>query len=224
MKYSQANRRTNAMTLTEMLVVVVVSAFLILILFVALKPGYSPTKKIACEDNLRQIGIAFKIGILPQGDQYATQVSTNEGGAMELAATGNLAAVFRVMSNELSTPKILICPEDSSRQWAANWAADFGNKNTSYCVGLDAAEKYPNSILDGDDNFEISRKQVSSGVLVLQTNTPIVWTGKRHQFKGNIGLADGSVQMTTDSGLTDAIVNQYADPSGFTNRFRIAIP
>jgi len=224
MKLGHSNRRTNALTLTEVLVVVVASAFLILIFFDALKPAYSPSKKIACEDNLRHIGLAFRVWEGAQEVVFPMQKSMTKGGVLELCATGNVAAVFRVMSNELSTPKILICPEDASRHWAANWATDFGNKNISYFVGLDAAEKYPNSILVGDDNFEISGKLVSSGVLVLPTNPPIVWTGKRHQFKGNIGLVDGSVQTTTDSDLTDAIISQYKFSSDFTNRFRIAIP
>jgi prepilin-type processing-associated H-X9-DG protein len=52
----------------------------------------------------------------------------------------------------------------------------------------------------------------------------LAWTGERHRFTGNIGLADGSVQTTTDSDLTDAIMSQYKSSSAFTNRFRIAIP
>jgi hypothetical protein len=224
MKCGPSNRQTKAMTFTEVLVVVVVSVFLILILFTALRPAYSPTKKIACEDNLRQIGLAFKIGILPQGDRYPTQVSTNEGGAMELVSAGDVAAVFRVMSNELSTAKVLICPEDSNRHFATDFTGAFGNTNISFFVGLDAADNYPKSILAGDDNFMIQKVAVKSGVFELSTNTPIAWTSKRHRFAGNIGLADGSVLTTADSDLTNAIINQYKWSSDFTNRFRIAIP
>ncbi len=60
---------------------------------------------------------------------------------MERAATGNVAAVFPVMSNELNTPKILFCPEDKIRTQATMFTATQpGNSNISYFVNLDAVD------------------------------------------------------------------------------------
>jgi len=59
---------------------------------------------------------------------------------------------------------------------------------------LDASTNYPQAFLSGDDNFEIGGVPVKSGLLQFSTNTTIAWTGARHEFAGNIGLADGSVQ------------------------------
>lgn len=212
------------MTLTEVLVILVVVAVLIVILLPFLAATKKKSSRVGCPNNLKQIALAFRIWEGDNNDKYPMQVSVKEGGAMESVATGNVAAVFQVMSNELGTPKLLICPADASRHWATNFTTDFGNKNVSYFVGLDAADSYPDSILTGDDNFEIKKETVKSGVLELSKNAPLAWTGERHRFTGCIGLAFGSVQTTTDSGLTDAINYQYKSSSDFTNRFRIAIP
>jgi competence protein ComGC len=224
MKLGSLNRHTNALTLTEVLVVLVVVAVLIAVLLPSFMPHKRRVSKIGCVQYLQGITLAFRIWEGDNGDKYPTQLGSADGGVMELAATGNVAVVFQVMSNELSTARLLICPTDARRHWATNFPSDFGNTNVSYFVGLDAAEKYPNSILIGDDNWAIKRVPIQSAVVTLSKDTPLTWTGERHRFTGNIGLADGSVWTTTDSSLTDNIINQYKSSSDFTNRFRFAIP
>jgi hypothetical protein len=81
-------------------------------------------QRLNCVNNLKQIDISFRLWIGDQGDKYPTQVSTKYGGVMELAATGNVAAVFQVMSNELSTPKVLFCPADIDHQFAPNFTSN----------------------------------------------------------------------------------------------------
>jgi len=122
------------------------------------------------------------------------------------------------MSNELTTPKILICTADTNRSAATNFSSDFGNKNVSYFVGVDAADDDPQRILSGDDNISVSGNQVQSGLLELLTNTPVSWTAARHRLAGNILFADGSVQPTTSSNLwrlfrqTGLVTNRLAIP------------
>ena len=125
---------------------------------------------------------------------------------MELVSAGNVAACFQVMSNELSTPKILLCPADTRRIWATNFSAYFDNSHISYFVGLDVTnETNPQMFLSGDDNFAIGGVPVKSGVLQLLTNTPVTWTKARHKFAGYLGLADGSVEQLTTNGLQQAL-------------------
>jgi type II secretory pathway pseudopilin PulG len=212
------------MTLTEVLVVVVVIAVLVFMILPTLIPPQRHVAKINCINNVKQIGLGFRVWEGAQKVVFPMQKSITKGGVLELSAKGNVAAIFRVMSNELSTPKILICPEDESHRFASDFISGFGNTNISYFVGLDADDNCPTSILTGDDNFAINGAPVKSGVLLLSTNIPLAWTNERHVLKGNIGLADGSVQTTTDSSLTDTIINQYKFSSDFTNRFRFAIP
>jgi prepilin-type processing-associated H-X9-DG protein len=136
---------------------------------------------------------------------------------MEMVATGNVVQTFLVMSNELSTPKILHCPNDMAHI-EANSFASLASSNISYFVGLDARETDPQALLSGDDHFEIGGVPVKSGLLEISTNTSIAWTSVRHKFAGNILLADGSVQSANNSILT----NWFGHPGFATNR--LAIP
>lgn len=128
-------------------------------------------------------------------------VSTNLGGTLEDAESSQIFRHFQVMSNELSSPIILICPADA-RQPAKNFGPGFGNTNISYFVSLNATEANPQDLLCGDDNFEIGGVPVKSGVLEISSNTPIAWSAARHKYSGNVACADGSVQGVNNSGLT----------------------
>ena len=127
------------------------------------------------------------------------------GGTMGLANGRNAWINFYVMSNQLSTPKVLHCPSDTDGFIATNSWSGLNNQNVSYFVGLNAGENDPQAILSGDDNFEISGVPVKSGLLELSTNAPIAWSAARHKLSGNILLADGSVQSVTTSGLTNLV-------------------
>jgi hypothetical protein len=70
--------------------------------------------RITCTNNLKQVGLGFRIWAAEHQDKIPTQISITNGGAMEAILTGNVAAAFQVMSNELSTPKILFCPTDQT--------------------------------------------------------------------------------------------------------------
>jgi len=123
-----------------------------------------------------------------------------------------------VMSNELSTPKVLVCPQDKSHlPPAANFSSQLVS-HISYFVGLDAEQDHPQMFLSGDDNFAIGGVPVKSGLLKLSTNAPVTWTAARHKNAGNIGLADGSVETVDDSGLA----NLLGQTGVATNR--LAIP
>ena len=180
----------------------------------------SGRQPINCIDNLKQIGLAFRIWEGDNGDNYPMKISVTNGGAMELAVAGNVSAIFRVMSNELSTPKVLVCPQDTARHYANNFTTDFNNQKISYFVGLDAEDKYPQMIIAGDDNLAINGVRARSGILNLVTNASVGWTkeriGKFHGL-GNIGLSDGSVQ-TVDLNLQPLLVN-----TGFATN-RLVIP
>jgi hypothetical protein len=169
--------------------------------------------------NLKQINAAFRLWESDHNDQYPMSVSVTNGGAMELIETGNVAAVFQVMSNELSTTKILVCPSDPGRTFATNWS-DLNSSHLSYFVSADASEEYPQMLLDGDDDFVVAGKPVKSGLSKLSSNSTVAWSGTRHGPVGNIGLADGSVQAESSSGLETAF--QWSWNGVRTNR--VVIP
>ena len=135
---------------------------------------------------------------------------------MEFAFGPNLWKNFQVMSNELSTPKVLICPTDT-RDAATNF--DFlRNSNISFFIGIDAGESNPQLILGGDRNIT-NGTLVKNGILEVTTNTPVGWTAEQHNHVGNLLLSDGSVQQLSQSGLRASMQNTGL----FTNRFLMPI-
>jgi competence protein ComGC len=211
-----SNQTNRAWTLVEVLVIIAVLAVVAVISLVALAANKRNSSPIGCVQNLKEIGLACRVWEGDNGDKYPMFVSFTNGGAMELVVTGNVLVNFLVMSNELSTPRILHCPEDTEHNWANSFAM-LASSNISYFVNVDATEAYPQMILSGDDNFEIGGIPVKSGLLELSTNVPISWTAARHKFVGNIVTADGSVQQVSQDGLRQSI--QQAGVA--TNRFAI---
>jgi competence protein ComGC len=218
MKLHNSIRRENALTLVEVLIVVFGLAILVAILLPALAAVKKKDSRLGCVVNLKQIDLAYRIWEGDNGNLYPTSVSITNGGAMESAATGDVVTVFQVMSNELSTPKILVCSQDTAHTWATNFATGFSARNISYFVGADAKEANPQMMLLGDDNFEIGGIPVESELLQISTNTPIAWSAARHGHEGNVALTDGSVQQLTTAGLQQA----FRNAGTATNR--IAIP
>lgn len=223
-------------TLIELMVVVVTLVILWGLFMPSITKSKTPAKRIACVSHLKQVGLAFRIWAGEHNDLPPMSASVTNGGVMELAATGNVAAVFQVMSNELNTPRILFCPTDKIRRQANTFSTTVppenqnavpfqGNTNVSYFVNLDAVDTNPNMILSGDDNLLIggghnplSGTPATSGVLPLTTNSLIAWSEARHQKQGNVALADGSVQQLSTSNLR----RQWAASGIETNR--LAMP
>ena len=206
MKPRFSNQPTAALTRVEVTVVIAVFAIIAVALILpALAKAKRRASKINCVNCLKQIGISFRLWEGDNNGKYPMAVSVINGGAMELVATGNVAACFQVMSNEVNTPKILLCPEDTYRIWATNWST-LNNSNISYFVDFDVTnETNPQMILDGDDNLTIGGVRVRPGFLNLWTNTTVGWTKERHHGEGNIVFADGSLQQLTTDGLRQAL-------------------
>ena len=204
MKPRVSHQKTDALTLMEVLVVIV--GLVILFSFFDFGVTFDTKKKaqrIQCASNLKQIGLSFRLWEGDNGDKYPMSVSVTNGGTMELAAGTNAWFSFLVMSNQLSTPKVLHCPSDTNSFAADNFSSRFNHRNISYFVGVDAGESDPQALLSGDDNLEVGGVPVNSGLLILVSNTPIAWSAARHHFAGNVALADGGVQSISNTGLTN---------------------
>ena len=205
------------MTLVEVIVVIVILGVLAAILLPAFTANSCRCQKINCVNNLKQIGLAYRIWAGDNGGKYPMQFSVTNGGVFEFATGSNSWMVYSVMSNELSTPKVVICPQDRKSVLANDFGKAFNNSNVSYFVGLNADEDHPQMILSGDDNFAVGGVPIKSGLLEFPTNAPISWTAARHKYAGNIGLVDGSVVSTSSS-----LLHQILAESGLaTNRFAI---
>jgi prepilin-type N-terminal cleavage/methylation domain-containing protein len=163
-----------AFTLIELLVVIAIIAILAAMLLPALAAAKKKAQKINCVNNLKQVGLAFRIWSGDNGDKYPMAVANASGGAQGYIQYSSSAAttalvpnqVFMVMSNELSTPKVCYCPSDSyhsstptnfniyfSGGNANPPTATAGLGNASYFINGNGSDVDPQLIIDGDENI-----------------------------------------------------------------------
>lgn len=210
MKLLNSNRQSDAMTCTEVVVVIVVLFVLATLMVPCVASAIRHRKRMNCVNNLLQIQVAMRDWEGGHYDKYPMSVPVARGGAMELNAgpdAGQNAWInFAVLSNELRSPMVLHCPADYEHPATTNFSELKGT--ISYFINLSASETYPNMIAFGDDNFAIFSTPVKSGLLQLSEyskipseETDLSWTGARHKFVGNFAFVDGSVEVVPSVGL-----------------------
>ena len=194
MKTIPLPRCTRASTMTDVLITVATVVLLAGVLLPRQTRCRALAQRIQCVGNLKQVGLALRIWTNDHDDKFPWEVSTNEGGTLELIHSTNVFLHFQAASNELSTPKILACNSDVDRTRVADFA-QLDNRHLSYFVGLDARETDPAGILSGDRNLTTNGVTLGSGVFNLSAKQQMGWTKAIHKKAGNIGLSDGSVQQ-----------------------------
>jgi len=213
MKRVRQGRRSGGFSLLEAIVISLILGVLIALLFPALmRSRVRRGTGISCVNNLKQIGLAFRQWSLDKSE-YPYQQSVTNGGTKELVSSGITYIHFLVLSNELNTPRILVCPADTTRIAATNWTS-FRNGNLSYFVGINASEASPQMFLSGDDHFTVNGVKPKRGLLELRTKSTVAWLPNRHGGQGNICLADGSVQGFSGLRFQQALTGT----GGATNR------
>jgi prepilin-type N-terminal cleavage/methylation domain-containing protein/prepilin-type processing-associated H-X9-DG protein len=206
-----------AFTLTEVLLVVAVLALLALLLLPAVTRPRHSSGRLGCTNNLKQIGLAFRTWAIDNDGRLPMQVSVTNGGTMELAASGLVFPHFLVASNELATPRLLVCPNDERRSSVVSFIAGLSDTNISYFVNIDATPEEASSLLCADRNLT-NVQTAGSRFVIISNGTRIGWTKEIHSKRGNACFADGAVHGATN-GWPLTIVRL---PDGVTNR--LAIP
>jgi hypothetical protein len=175
---------------------------------------------------VKQIGLSFRMWAQDNGGRFPMHVSTNAGGTMELVGAGTVFPHFKVLSNELGTPKIVICPMDS-RTSATNFA--LSDTNVSYFIAPDADESLPGLWLTGDRNLTVGGAVLKPGLFTMHTNGVMGWGAQLHSdrkvMRGNLCFVDSSVQQFTNASLRQAATNALSAWFAVTNApFRLIIP
>lgn len=117
-------------------------------------------ERINCVNNLKQVGLAARMWANDHGEVFPTG--------------------FLSMSNELSTPKILTCSGDKTRQRAQSWA-QFDGSSVSY------EWLVPPGLREGDPQIAITRCPLHN----------------------NVGLSDGSVQQLPPNQRVELVDGKY---------------
>lgn len=222
----------------ELLITLAIVASLGVFTVSALANTKARSQRLVCLGNLQQIGHAYQVWGNDRGNKVPCRTPLSEGGTFQSpnALKNNAWFHLAVMSNELVTPRILVCPSDqnvgNSRVTANNWSGSdlsggygtvgYRDRATSYTVFLDAYFDQPRAMLSGDRNLKPSglNAACSSGVgaaqyfylaLFFPGGYSGAWTNSIHQQSGNVLLYDGTVEETSSSRFLNLLLAPYLD-------------
>jgi type II secretory pathway pseudopilin PulG len=215
MERKQCRPTKCAWTLIELLVVIAVLAILAALVPAGTRKAKARARRIQCVDNLKRINLASRLWYGGRLGSFSSEVAGTNSGVLEWGEGGIAARLYQAMSNELTTPKILICPSDT--RIASTNFGDLKNENLSYFIGLDASATNAQMVLSGDRNITNGLSPVR-GILLLAPHRPAGWTDAMHVKLGNLALMDGSVASYSTPGLREAL-----KPTGDATN-RIALP
>lgn len=193
--------RCLAFTWKELVALVVVLGVLAGLLLPSIAESRAKSMRISCVGRLKNIGLSYRI--------WSSNVPDfpfhrwNERRELE-PATNDVIWNFTVISNELATPEILVCPADRERmRWAAPAHWNLGASNISYFVNVLAHEADPEVPMTGDSNLLLDGAPIRTGYVKVGMQRRIEFDGTRHVRQGNVGLADGSVMQMSNERLAE---------------------
>jgi prepilin-type N-terminal cleavage/methylation domain-containing protein len=213
-----------AFTLIELLVVIAIIAILAGMLLPALSRAKAKAQRISCANNHRQIALSMRLWADSFEGKFPWKVEQSLGGAKPNGTdNAQVNLQFSVVSNELASTKILLCPSDVRRIAATNFAS-LALTNISYALCNEADEKRPRVTLTSDRNlvgFDFTGLPDNINCFVLTSPDTGARSAKWRRGichganSGVVALGDGSVQQWNDLRLVQTLTGY--DPATETD-------
>ncbi len=218
----KSDRRKVGGTLVDVLVIVAVVAGVAMIILPMLARSNGRSSRIGCINAVKQVAMGLRLFANDNDSRYP-DASTN------ITSNTELWKLFQLAQNDISSPRILVCPDDSERAPASDFLTGSGSSSDSfahpsrrnlalsYFYAAGADEAFPSRILIGDRNLtrDPNRSDESPGTKFL-TGTQrlgstvehlkdLRWNSDIHQRGGNVVFMDGSAWQMTSQKLRDAL-------------------
>ena len=206
---------SRAFTLIELLVVIAIIAILAAMLLPALSRAKLKAQRITCAGNLKQTGLAMRLWADSNEGKFPWKVDQSLGGARPNGTdNARVNLQFSVVSNELVSTKLLLCPNDVRRIPADNFGS-LALTNISYALCLEADETRPRMLLAIDRNltgFDFTALPDNINCFIITSPGTGAQTAKWRRgicHGANIGvvaLGDGSVHQLNDVRLVQTLM------------------
>ena len=215
-------QNSSGFTRLDLLAVLLALTLCAAVVLPALASSRPRSQRVACANNLRQIGGAFHLWSSEHGEKLPFEVATVDGGTALHPLAVNVWLHFSWLSNELYSAAILLCPSDTGRP-ARDFSTDpnggylhpnFANAATSYFLAHGGANS-PINVVSADRNVSYD----FSGNCSLFQRSRVIdtsrggsaslarWTTDLHSFSGNLLRRDGSVVQAGKDDLARTVAD-----------------
>jgi prepilin-type processing-associated H-X9-DG protein len=211
--------RKSGLTRIDLLAVLGALCFAALVAVPSFGASRGESKRVACQNNLRQVVAAFHMWMDAHSETVPWIIPVRDGGTRPDAGislrVGAVWLEMSTLSNYAASPRILACPADQAANPAENWDNGEGGllnsgyraNAVSYMLGTDVMLDLPRSILAGDRDFRPGSGPGScsrgfNNVYSVSYQLGVTqWTNLVHSASGNLGYVDGSVESVPSSRL-----------------------